>query len=599
MNTPCIPNSLKNWLVRSRLSGLNIVAIATHQLPYVEDLAFIRTLEIDSLSSLDQFDKNIEEKLSNILHSTNTIDDAHSSQPTLLTQAWEEQLQAINKQNPIKITRVHDFILVGCLTINHDTHPAIIGCLIAPPVPDNLIDLLQLSLGWIFYGFTIEEYPKAERTQKILELTLDVLQQNDAKSAAQEWVNQLKKSSKQYDIDDIGISLFKIQQHQPKWWVSANIAWVTKGSPKMQTALELATITILECAPQQKQHWWSYPLSHQGHVSAVLIIEDSLLSSRDIQSNAFYQLVIASSDLLEPVLRQWQQSEQNIIQHSYRTTSNVLEKLLGKGYLAYKFITFLLIVVVLAITLIPVDDVVNAPLYLEGEKRHTITTPQQGYISEIKVRPGDKVQREQLLAKLDDKDLKLELAELTSQLNQTEGQFRQAMAVMDATNSGLAINQKYQVQAKIDLLQQKLQRTEIKSPINGVVASGDWQQKIGAPVDIGEELFQIADTSQYRIILHVPDKDMDRLTTGQQGKMRLTSLPDQTFDFTVTKLTAVAEVKDGENGFSVEASLNQSPTQIQPGMQGVGKIIVGKTNLITTWTRSLIDWLRLKAWGIW
>ena len=85
---------------------------------------------------------------------------------------------------------------------------------------------------------------------------------------------------------------------------------------------------------------------------------------------------------------------------------------------------------------------------------------------------------------------------------------------------------------------------------------------------------------------------------GELGKMKLTSLPEQTFDFTIQRLTAVAEVKDGENGFTVEAKLATTPPQINPGMQGVGKIMVGKTNLITLWTRSLIDWARLKLWSV-
>jgi len=34
-------------------------------------------------------------------------------------------------------------------------------------------------------------------------------------------------------------------------------------------------------------------------------------------------------------------------------------------------------------------------------------------------------------------------------------------------------------------------------------------------------------------------------------------------------------------------------------MQGVGKITVGQANLLTVWTRSLVDWLRLKLWSWW
>ena len=52
-------------------------------------------------------------------------------------------------------------------------------------------------------------------------------------------------------------------------------------------------------------------------------------------------------------------------------------------------------------------------------------------------------------------------------------------------------------------------------------------------------------------------------------------------------------------GFRVEADwLGPVPT-LSPGMQGVGKITVGRANLLTIWTRSSIDWLRMKWWTWW
>ncbi|WP_066800572.1 efflux RND transporter periplasmic adaptor subunit [Moraxella oblonga] len=606
-----IPDLLLHWLHRTQLAGLDIVAVATHQLPVIGNQDFINISALAS-TQFTQRPTNLtqtltsllsvpEDDLENISNTTpvDTGEQHHTkATQTRLATLWQSQLAKINVQQPIKVQRIEDLVLISCLIISQEAQSAYIGCLIAPPFHQHMLDLLQLSLGWLFYGFVIAQHPEGERAKRLLNITSDILDQPDAKSAAQAWVNQAKQWANEMGHEDVGISLFQVIANRPKWWVSANIAWAVKGSAVMQQANELAAMAILEGKSQTNKDWWVYPMHHQGQTTAVLLLDNRSNHKNPIQDDELLLMLQASADLFEPILRQWRKSEQSLVHHGYHSSTSLMGKLLGRGYLDYKLIVLLLTIVLLAITLIPVDDIVTAPLYIEGDKRYTVTAPQQSYIIEVLARPGDNVKQGQIIAKLEDKDLKMEASDIQSQLEQTEGQFRQAMADMDAANSGLAVNQKQQAQSKLDLINRKIARTIIKSPIDGVVVSGDWQQKIGTPIEEGAELFQVADVASYRVILHVPDKDMDRLQIGETGKMKLTSLPDQTFDFTVRRLTAVAEVKDGENGFSVEASLNATPTQINPGMQGVGKVKVGKTNLITLWTRNLIDWVRLKLWSV-
>lgn len=615
-----LPESVFNWLKRTQIAGLDIVAVATYRLPEVGTTGFMNT----SALSADFFSQrpksmDMETALANLFAQSNhlsakndtTANDDVDASPvhkyertqietggsiSEIEKIWQQHIAAIQQSQPIKLQRVEQFVLISCLVTQSEEGASCIGCLVAPPYKDNMLDLLQLSLGWLFFGFARQQLSGAEQAKRLMDVLSDITAQADSHSAAQEWVNLTKQWASQLGAEDLGVSLFKVTHHIPKWWVSANVSWAVKGSPMMQSALELASLAITECQPQQKGDFWAYPMHHRGNVSAVLVTKNNEAIPL---ADTVTHMLMANADFVEPILRQWQQSEQNLISHSYRSSTSFFEKLVGRGYLAYKAFAIFALIVLAVITLVPVDKVVNAPLYVEGDTRHTITTPQQGYINQVFVRPGDEVQQGQKLAKLEDKDLRLELAELTGQLEQTEGQFRQAMASMDASASGLAVNQREQLNSKIDLLNTKLDRTEVKSPIDGTVVSGDWQQKIGSPVDVGEELFQVADVSSYRIIIHVPDRDMDEMQVGQAGKMKLTSLPEQTFDFTVTRLTAVAEVKDGENGFTVEASLNESPGQINPGMEGVGKVIVGETNLISNWTKTLVDWLRLKLWSIW
>jgi len=64
----------------------------------------------------------------------------------------------------------------------------------------------------------------------------------------------------------------------------------------------------------------------------------------------------------------------------------------------------------------------------------------------------------------------------------------------------------------------------------------------------------------------------------------------------VRQVTPVSTTEDGRNFFRVEAHLDSPSARIRPGMEGVGKIIVGSRNLVWIWTHSLVDWLRLFVW---
>ena len=80
---------------------------------------------------------------------------------------------------------------------------------------------------------------------------------------------------------------------------------------------------------------------------------------------------------------------------------------------------------------------------------------------------------------------------------------------------------------------------------------------------------------------------------------RVLKLPGDLQSFTVEKITPVSIAKDGGNFFRIEARLEAPGVHLRPGMQGVGKILIGERRLIWTWTYKLINRLRLWAWTWW
>jgi multidrug efflux pump subunit AcrA (membrane-fusion protein) len=154
-----------------------------------------------------------------------------------------------------------------------------------------------------------------------------------------------------------------------------------------------------------------------------------------------------------------------------------------------------------------------------------------------------------------------------------------------------------QIQAQLDLLDYKLARTKLVAPFDGVVVSGDLSQALGAPVEKGQVIFEVAPLDAYRIILQVDERDITYLKEKQLGTLVLSSIPDEELYFTVKTITPVSTAKEGKNYFRVEAELEELSQNLRPGMEGVGKVKIGRENLFWIWTYKIINWFRLWVWS--
>jgi hypothetical protein len=99
------------------------------------------------------------------------------------------------------------------------------------------------------------------------------------------------------------------------------------------------------------------------------------------------------------------------------------------------------------------------------------------------------------------------------------------------------------------------------------------------------------------VIVHVDARDIGEIKIGQRGELALPSLPGEVFPLTINTITLVSMAKEGRNYFRVEAQVEKVSKRLRPGMEGVGKVEIGKRKLIWIWTHEMIDWMRLKLWS--
>ena len=300
--------------------------------------------------------------------------------------------------------------------------------------------------------------------------------------------------------------------------------------------------------------------------------------------------------LLAPILKQQQELDLWLTGKWKRRLKTGMEKLLGPYHVTYKAIA-LGVVLLLAFLLIAEGEFrVTAKTAIEGLVQRAAVAPFEGYIDQAPVRAGDTVTAGQIIATLDERDLKLEKGRIESEREQTLRKYRDALSKHDRASVSVLGAQLNQSEAEMGLVREKLEHSKIRAPFDGIVVSGDLSQMLGAPVEQGKVLFEIAPLDAYRVVLKVDERDIAYVKVGHSGQLALSGITADPLPFTVKKITPISTSEEGLTYFRVEAELDQTSPFLRPGMEGVGKIQVGEDKLWWIWSRRLVDWLKITFW---
>ncbi|MCP4042205.1 MAG: HlyD family efflux transporter periplasmic adaptor subunit [Gammaproteobacteria bacterium] len=292
-----------------------------------------------------------------------------------------------------------------------------------------------------------------------------------------------------------------------------------------------------------------------------------------------------------------QRDERSFWSRGIEAVLNLVGGVFGMAYLKLKIALLSAIALVAALSLIDGNHEVTAPASIEGSVRQLLVAPQEGYVKQAEVRAGDSVKKGQLIALLDDRNLQLEHQKWQSERNKVEKEYQDALAKRNRTELSILRAQLDQVDAELRLVEEKIARTRLRTPFDGVVVSGDLSQSLGAPVKIGQVLFEVAPLHSYRVVLEVDDHDVAGLDTGKSGHLIIAALPQSSFAFSVDQVVPVAVSSEAGNFFRVEASLDEPSTLLRPGMRGVAKVGMGQHKLLWIWTHAFIDRIRLWIWS--
>lgn len=233
----------------------------------------------------------------------------------------------------------------------------------------------------------------------------------------------------------------------------------------------------------------------------------------------------------------------------------------------------------LACLFIPVPYWPQRDCLVEPAFRRFLTSPTEGRVIDASVRPGDVVQVDQLLARIDDDQIRWELAKAEAEYQQAQKKRDSALAARAGGEARLAELEKERISAQIRSLQSQLSQLEIRSPIEGIVIAGDWVPTAGATVRRADTLFEIAPLEKMRVQTLLSSEDLGLISVGTPITLRVDAAHGHQWQETIQRIDPRGRPENSQVVFYAEAEVDNQAQLLRPGMRGSVRLAPGMKSL--------------------
>ena len=224
-----------------------------------------------------------------------------------------------------------------------------------------------------------------------------------------------------------------------------------------------------------------------------------------------------------------------------------------------------------------VSDSINTSGEVKAIRTSNIGPRKQGIIKEIYVSEGDIVEKDQLLASLDDEDFKYKIEELKLNLEKQESEFlRREFLYQEGAVSREdfeSYKNKYSIsKAKLNDAKSEQSFYLIKAPYGGKITAK--YAEIGSYITPTTNLSSDTKTKNFifelseglEIIAKVPESDIGRIRKGQEASVRIEAYPSKKYIAIVKKIATRAVKDNNVTSFEVTLNFKNISEEIKIGM---------------------------------
>ena len=247
--------------------------------------------------------------------------------------------------------------------------------------------------------------------------------------------------------------------------------------------------------------------------------------------------------------------------------------------------------------LIPLPYRVNCDCRVQPTARRFVAAPYHGILEKSLVEAGEIVTEGQVVARMDGRQLRIELAGLEAEYKGARRKSDSSRAIGEVAQSQIAKMEMRRLAAQIELTKTRMQDLEVRSPIDGIIVSGDLEKAQGAPLETGQTLFEVAPLEKMVAEIGVPESEIQYINQDDSVKLKLNAFPFQSWSGKVERIHPGTEVIDDQTVFVTEVELDNEQGLLKPGMEGAAKISTHWTPL--GWNLFHNTWENIRCWTVW
>ncbi len=283
-----------------------------------------------------------------------------------------------------------------------------------------------------------------------------------------------------------------------------------------------------------------------------------------------------------------------VLHQAKAASPNVWQRFWHKSNRLRRWLGLFIFAALVALLALPVPHHVHGKIELQPLVKRFVNAPFEGILAKTTVKTGDLVEQQQVLATLDDKEIRWQLSGLTAQQQAYQKQKDVNRAKRDTGGVQIAQLELERIESEIALLNHRNTNLSISSPLAGVVLTGDLERAEGSPVSKGQVLFEIAPLDKLLVSLAISADDIAYVEKGMALVFELNSYPGEQWELPLKRIRPRAETQETALVFILETELDNPEEKLRPGQQGVGYIIAPERTV--AWILFHKVWEQIGRW---
>lgn len=223
----------------------------------------------------------------------------------------------------------------------------------------------------------------------------------------------------------------------------------------------------------------------------------------------------------------------------------------------------------------------NAIGTLEAVQGVTVSTDLPGTVHRIAFESGQWVREGQVLAQLDTRQERAQLAAVEAQRNLAQLNFSRMKdlltdRVISQSEFDRAMTDQKHTGAQVGEIQTTIERKTIRAPFSGVL--GIRQANVGQYLAAGDPIVQLQALDPIYVNFGVPQQEASQLRAGRSVRVTVGELADREFEGRITAIDAA--VDPATRNMQVQATLANPGGRLRPGMFVQTEVALGSSRTV-------------------